>query len=121
MIVEFKCVNGLNHPLTGLTGSSTTASLPTSELRPRGVASSIVRQYATTINAKCYETSSYHGIGISQPFIDLTRDFTLRPRRPVTSYSPVISLHDSPSSSSAAAGNQRSEHKEQKSGGICCS
>jgi len=99
-----------------------------SGLKPRGVSSAVVRQYAVTINAKCYETSSLTSVGVAAPFIELTRDFTSRPRRAVTSYSPVISLHDSPSGTGSPAPNRRAtnghERKESKSNGGgtgCCS
>lgn len=90
------------------------------ELKPRGVPSSVVRQYAVTINAKCYETSALTSTGVAQPFIELTRDFTLRPRRAPASYSPVISLHDSTHANGSPAHANTRRSKEQKSG-VCCS
>jgi len=62
--------------------------------KERGVPPLTVQQYATTINAKCYETSSLTGQNVAQPFVDIVKDYSAKPRKQIQAYSPVISLHD---------------------------
>jgi GTPase SAR1 family protein len=62
--------------------------------KERGVPPLTVQLYATTINAKCYETSSLTGQNVAQPFVDIVKEYSSRPRKQIQAYSPVISLHD---------------------------
>jgi len=81
----------------------------------RGVDRSIVMKYAKQINATEYETSSFTGENVETPFANIVKEWTTRPRGPVTD--PGVVALSPPSSSSNGRG---SESGGSSGGGGCC-